>query len=248
MSARLFKQSENIDVVPYAPLLSDAGAAVNAQANTLPSPASLHASPSSVEEQCVQAKSHPTNPQEEATAIMAQAQTEAERIISEARLRALALEQEVRDQGLQDVSAQAAAEASRLLEPLREKLVQTLEEVAHLQTSLMARVESDLLRLALEVAKKIVQREVTVDHEVALTLTRVALSRLHNRALATVRLHPEDYAYVNAHSERLGSHSSIEIVADRSIGRGGCLVETEMGDVDARIEQQFAEIERGFFE
>jgi flagellar biosynthesis/type III secretory pathway protein FliH len=37
-------------------------------------------------------------------------------------------------------------------------------------------------------------------------------------------------------------------VADKSVERGGCLVQTECGDVDARIEEQFREVERAFFE
>jgi len=76
----------------------------------------------------------------------------------------------------------------------------------------------------------------------------VALSRLHSRAYAKVRLHPEDYQYLTAHRQRLRADSSIELVEDSSVSLGGCIVQTEMGDIDARIEQQFAEIERGFLE
>jgi flagellar assembly protein FliH len=38
----------------------------------------------------------------------------------------------------------------------------------------------------------------------------------------------------------------VELVEDRSIGLGGCIVQSEMGEIDARIEQQFAEIEQEF--
>jgi flagellar biosynthesis/type III secretory pathway protein FliH len=38
------------------------------------------------------------------------------------------------------------------------------------------------------------------------------------------------------------------LLADKGIERGGCLVETECGEIDARIEQRFREVERGFFE
>jgi flagellar assembly protein FliH len=61
-------------------------------------------------------------------------------------------------------------------------------------------------------------------------------------------LHPDDFAYISAHKERLEAGHALELVEDRSIGRGGCLVHTEVGDVDTRIEQQFAEIERAFLE
>jgi flagellar assembly protein FliH len=119
--------------------------------------------------------------------------------------------------------------------------------VSNLRAEVALRAERDLIRLAVEIAKKIIHREVTVDGEIALTLARVALSRVHNRAVATVRLHPDDHAYISTRVARLEGHGSLELVADASIGRGGCLVQAEMGDVDARIEQQFAEIERSFF-
>ena len=182
----------------------------------------------------------------EADTFIEEAQAEAERLIANARAHAAEIERDAREQGLREGHAMAAAEVSRLAEPLRERLVQSLEEVAGLREAIAATAERELVRLAIEIAKKIVHREVTVDSEVALTLARVALARLHNRAVATVHLHPEDFAYVQAHCGRLGANTSIEIVEDQSIGRGGCLVQTEMGDVDARIERQFAEIERSF--
>jgi flagellar assembly protein FliH len=178
------------------------------------------------------------------------ARAEAERLVAEAQTRAAEIERGARERGRAEALAQAQAQAqfelNRAVEDLRVRLAGTLEELAVLRSKLTARAEQDLVRLALEIAKKVVQREVKVDHEVALTLARVALGRLHSRAGAVVRLHPDDYAYVAAHRERLSGESSVEIVEDRSVGPGGCVVQSEMGEIDARIEQQFAEIEQDF--
>lgn len=175
------------------------------------------------------------------------ARIEAEAILEEARARAASLEAESRQRGLVEGRASAAMEVAAAVEPVRSKLTQTLHELSELRPALAARAERELVRLALEIAKKVVQREVTTDPEIVLALSRVALGRLHSRAVATVRLNPEDYEYVNARLEQLEARgASIEVVADRSVGRGGCIVESEMGDVDVRVEQQFREIERGF--
>ncbi|MEJ7617332.1 MAG: FliH/SctL family protein [Pyrinomonadaceae bacterium] len=182
-----------------------------------------------------------------AVAVMSAQRTEerAQQILADALAQAAEIEREARDKGMTEAQAAVAAETAQALAPIRERLTQTLDELAHLRTSIALRAERDLVRLALEIAKKVVHREVTIDHEIALTLARVALSRIHHRAVATIHLHPEDYNFVSLHREKLNGNSSIELVEDRSIGRGGCLVETEMGDVDARIEQQFSEIESG---
>ena len=183
---------------------------------------------------------------EQADAVLQATRQEAEQLIAEAQARAIAIEREAQARGLAEAQANAAVDLNRAVEDLRAQLTQSLNQLSTLRAEMAERAERDTVRLAIEIAKKIVQREVTVDHEVALTLARVALARLHNRAVAKVRLHPDDYHYVIARREQAGADGSVEIIEDRQVGRGGCLVETEMGDIDARIEQQFAEIERNF--
>jgi len=173
---------------------------------------------------------------------------EAERIIREARARAADIERQAREAGRMQMQAEIAAEVSRLVDPWREQLTNTLEEIAGLRATITAQAERDLVQLALEIARKVVHREVSIDGEIVMTLARIGLTRGHSRTPATIHLHPDDFAYVNQHRERLVSGQTLELVEDRSIMRGGCLVRTEMGDVDARIDQQFIEIERAFLE
>lgn len=172
------------------------------------------------------------------------ARAEAERIVAEAQARASECERQARERGLAEARARADEELARAVEPLRQQLAQTIEELTSLRGLVVARAERDMVKLALEIAKRVVHREVVVDGEVALTLARVALARIHSRAQVRLHLAPEDLTYVAARLESLGEGCSVELVEDRAVGRGGCLVETEMGDIDARIERQFAEVER----
>jgi flagellar assembly protein FliH len=174
------------------------------------------------------------------------ARVEAQRIVAEAQARAAEIERAARERGRAEAQAQAQVALDQAIADLRAQLTATLDELAQLRGELAARAEQDLVRLALAIAHKVVQREVKVDHEIALALARVALARVHSRAGAVVRLHPDDYAYVSAHRERLNSEAAIELVEDRNVGPGGCIVQSEIGEIDSRIEQQFAEIERDF--
>ena len=97
----------------------------------------------------------------------------------------------------------------------------------------------------LQVADSVGDREVTIDREIAFTLVKVSLGKLHDRAVAEVHLSPEDFTYVQAHREKLDFRGSLDLVEDRSISVGGCLIHTESGDIDARIESQFEEIAHG---
>jgi flagellar assembly protein FliH len=239
MSARLIKNAEGAAPSAYLPYALPE-AAIMPETGSSPAPAAFHAGapqPAPVDD---------TSAPAEARAILEAAHAQAEMIIAEARGRAASIEREAREQGEARARAIAAEEVAQAVAPLREQLSQTINEVEGLRAAITRRAESDLVRLAIEIAKKIVHREVTTDREIALTLARVALARLHSRAAAALHLHPDDYAYVAARRERLEASGAIDLIEDRSIGRGGCLIRTDMGDVDARIEQQFAEIERGF--
>lgn len=180
------------------------------------------------------------------TSDIAGARSEAARIIAEARASAEAIKEEARETGLAAARASFDEEMAQMAEHLHTQLAETINEVSGLRASIFARTERDLAKLAIEIAKKIVHREVTIDDEVAMTLARVALSRIDGRAHARVHLHPDDFSHVSRHLDALATGKSVELVEDRAITRGGCLIETEMGDLDARIERQFEELERSF--
>lgn len=182
------------------------------------------------------------------TDILENAAREAAALLANAEAQSAAIEQAALEKGLQQADRKVAAEAAAKSEELRLKLSETIFEIANLRSEIAAQAENDVVRLALEIARKIVGREVTIDREIAVTLARIALARLNSRAVAAVHLHPEDYVYVNAHREKLAFHGALELVEDRSIGLGGCLVRTETGDLDARIEAQFAEISNGLLD
>lgn len=173
-------------------------------------------------------------------------QAEAEPIIARARAMAVEIENDARQNSSRLIAAEVQNEITRTIDPWHEQLAETLVEINNLQAAITTRAERDLVRLAIEIAKKVVHREVTIDNEIVMTLARIGISRMQNRVAATIHLHPDDFAYVTTHRENLEAGHALELIEDRSIGRGGCLVQTEMGDVDTRIEQQFAEIERAF--
>lgn len=185
--------------------------------------------------------------EEKARKIIEDANAEAENIIEIAKAHVEEIERKAFIHGEAEGRASVSMEIDKQVSDLREQLSRTLTELQYLQSETESKAEREMVELAIEMAKKIVQREVTVDREVALTLARVALTRLHSRSTTIIRLHPDDYAHAVAHRERLESDGAIEIVEDRSVGLGGCLIQTEMGDIDARIAHQFREIEKGFW-
>jgi flagellar assembly protein FliH len=181
----------------------------------------------------------------EAAAAINAARAEAHRVVAQAEAQAAEIERQALERGLREAEAAMNAEVNRAVADLRDQLARSLGELAELRKTLAAEAERELVRLALEIARKVVRREVAVDPDIPLTLARVALARVH-RAAAAVRLHPDDFEYVTSRREELRPGGMIEIVADPAVGRGGCVVVSERGDIDARLDEQFANIERGF--
>ena len=123
-------------------------------------------------------------------------------------------------------------------------------------TGLRSRVfkesEEDILKLAVMVARKIVQREITRDPEVLAAIIAAAVGGCTERDRVVVRLNPNDYSVVAANRQTflagLGEDAPITLTPDEGVGPGGCLVETATGTVDARIESQLDEIYRTLLE
>ncbi len=134
------------------------------------------------------------------------------------------------------------AAASRAEVMLR-RLAQTLDELQSLRTDLIRRTEREVVELSLAIARRVLQREVSLDHELMLAMARVALDRLADVATASIRLHPEDFNVTVAArgSSAVASHG-VQIVADAAVRRGGCVVQSEFGSVDVGITAQIDEL------
>jgi len=180
--------------------------------------------------------------------VLQNAKDEADQIITQAENNKEMIEKAAHEKGMQEVQKLVDEQVSQQIADFRKNLSETLEKVSTLHDDLAYQVESDLVKLSIEIAKKIVAREVNVDNEIALKLVKVSLKRLDSRIMAEVRLHPNDFAFIQDHREGLDSHSSLKLIEDSSISKGGCLIHTETGDIDAKLESQFEEIAKGLLE
>jgi len=169
-----------------------------------------------------------------------------ERRSAEQRDRLTALEREAFAKGYEQGERAGLEAGGKRAEAMLRRVAQTLEDLATLRESLVRQTERQVVQLALVIARRIVQREVSLDEEFIAALTHVALDRLGHRAGATVRLHPEDYTVVMAGRGEAwnGSEGPVTVVPDVSVSRGGCVVESELGFIDASLDAQFQEMAR----
>jgi flagellar biosynthesis/type III secretory pathway protein FliH len=103
---------------------------------------------------------------------------QAAQIIAQAEKDKEMIEQAAREKAEQEARAVIEAEVEERIREIRENLAQSMREVSALRDEISARVEKDVVELALEIAKKIVGREVMFDREIALTLVKVSLKKI----------------------------------------------------------------------
>jgi flagellar assembly protein FliH len=124
------------------------------------------------------------------------------------------------------------------------RLTESIEEVATLRAEMLHRSEQQTVQLALAIAERVVQREIALDRSLLVGMARSALDRLADYASATIRLHPDDYAVVAAGLTAQDTHAHVQIAADPTVSRGGCLVQADFGFMDVSHQAQFEELAR----
>lgn len=158
-----------------------------------------------------------------------------------APLMSAVVEREVFARGYAEGERAGIEAAARQLEAQRARLGETLDDLGTLRRQLTHRVEREVVALALTVARRVIHREVTLDRELLLVMARVALDRLGDQAMATIRLHPDDEAALRA-SRGEWPPSDISVVTDASVKPGGCVVSSDLGLVDLGVDAQIHEL------
>ena len=157
-------------------------------------------------------------------------------------------EQRVREAhaaGLREGEAAGRQRAAAELQPVIDRLARSIEEIGGLRGRLRAEAEADLVQLSLAIARRVIRRELSIDPEALHGLVLGALEKLRGQEISRVRLHPSHVALVTA-SLRLNSASAnVEVTADPSRPVGTVIFETRHGNLDASVDSQLQEIERG---
>lgn len=135
-------------------------------------------------------------------------------------------------------------------EPLIAALETLLSELDGVRQRLRRQLEQEVVELAMQVARKVVRHELTSPRETILCVVQEAMDRLDDPGQIAIRLNPEDLKRIRSAGERmaavLDNLDRIHFEEDPGMACGGCYVQTEYGDIDARIEEQLRTVEEAF--
>lgn len=125
-------------------------------------------------------------------------------------------------------------------------LEKTVEDLEVRKEAMLNEMKGKIVKIAIATAKKIIRKEINEDSDTVVRVVREALKRMGHADKITIRVNPQDWMKIREMQPELLSSSlgegSIHIEKDETIARGGSLVETDKGIIDARIEQQIDEV------
>lgn len=158
------------------------------------------------------------------------------------------------EQRLQEALARARREADESSRQLLEKQLEgelsklrtMMRDLASSGAKLRRNAEEELVRLSIAVARRILHRELTIDPDALAGLVKAAFERLDQREIHEVRTDPASLQTVRKVAGGLDLARAVKIVADPSLRPGSLLIDTTRGQLDASIETQLNEIQRGF--
>ncbi len=152
----------------------------------------------------------------------------------------------IEEQAYQDGVAAGLKQAEDKLAQATNALTQAAQKLSTQSESIMQRSAEDMLHLVMAIARRIIQVEVNEHKETIVRIVQQTISAAVQAEEFHIRVNPEDLHILNEHKPlfiaSLSGLSNIEFVSDGSITRGGCVLESSAGRVDATLETQLDEI------
>ncbi len=149
---------------------------------------------------------------------------------------------------------QGYAEGERIGKQMGEKMVETavkrydnaIAELAAAHKRMVEAMEAQTVRFALEISRKIVQRELTIDPDLVAALAAVALKRVSGHQSITLRVSRQDFGHVRVAAGTV--NPAVTVKEDATLERGDFIIDTAQTHVDARVSTQIALIGRALFD
>ena len=148
--------------------------------------------------------------------------------------------------GYEEGQAASRQNLTGQVDAMQLKLARSVEEITGSRLRYRREAEQDVVALALAVARRILHRELTVAPEALLGVVKAALDKMESREVHQVRVSRQDASRLRQFFEQTGLPHRVEVIADASLAPGAVTIESNRGLLDASVDTQLAEIERGF--
>jgi flagellar assembly protein FliH len=200
---------------------------------------------------------------DQAQSLKREAEDEAEKIIAEAKAKAkqieddslAAFENERKDAeergrlaGREAGFAEGGGEVDRLVE----RTQAVLERAQDKRAEILAETEQQIIDLVLLISRKVIKVISENQRSVVISNVVQALRKVKDRGNIIIKVNLMDLKLTSEHTkefiQKVEGVKSLQIVEDSTVDPGGCVIETDFGEIDARISSQLTELENKILE
>jgi flagellar assembly protein FliH len=185
---------------------------------------------------------------EEAASILSRAREQASAIVSGAKREEERVRAEARAQGLAAAREEARHEALEKISSVLTTLDAAGREVRDARESFLRAAIEGMMQIVEATLEEIVRGNLEVDRECVVRTLEAAVKELATADQLTVRLNPEDVGAATSWRDeilaRVTGLTEVELRPDTGVSRGGVILETHFGRVDARLQSQLQELLR----
>lgn len=179
---------------------------------------------------------------DKADEIILDAQKHADEILKFAEIKSQEIFEKARQDGYQEGIKKAELEGNQI----REKAIQVLQQVEAERKEILEHLRYEIISLSKEIAEKILDAQLELNPDIIIKTALKAIKLVRDRERVIFYVNSEELgtyiAYKHQLEQVLSDRAEISFIADANIKKGGCMISTENGLVDATIDERWKEV------
>jgi flagellar assembly protein FliH len=152
------------------------------------------------------------------------------------------------DAGFEDGFNKGKEAAKEEFSPVLKTTQHLVEDLSQFRKEMYDKVEREMIEMVIALTKKVIQFEFSIREDSIQDMIRLAVQSVLDRESMVIKIHPTDKEYAESFLPELrhmfSEIKNITFVPHSGIERGGCIIETNFGVIDARIEKLEEQIDR----
>ena len=156
------------------------------------------------------------------------------------------IEKQAFEQGYREGELIGKQMGERMIETAVKRYERSVNEMASAHTQVVHTMEMKTVELALEIARKVIQREISTDPDLVSALATVALRRVQSHQSITLRVSRQDYPRIREAVSNM--NSAVTVVEELSLERGDFMIDTGQTHLDGRLLSQVETLGRAMLE
>ena len=188
--------------------------------------------------------------EKKAADIVKKARSEAKKLIEETKLYSQSAFAQAETDGFNKGRESGFEEGKKEMTNLILQAKDVLNQAIRERELLIRSIEPEMAKLSVRIAEKIMRYQIDIDQGAVVNMISSALDTLKQREEIVIKVNQEDYYYAKEKKSVFASMveglKKLDVVVDSGVDRGGCIIETDLGNIDARISTQIHTLELVF--